>query len=74
MGTQVVSMEEMVEGLKTLPEQKLQEVSDFIDFLKWKEAVEFDEWALNLAKEKGFAHLSEEDVAKIIHEFRKESK
>ena len=32
--------------------------------------LEFDEWATNLAKEKGFHHLTEEDVARIVSDFR----
>jgi hypothetical protein len=32
--------------------------------------LEFDEWAMNLAKEKGFSHLTEEDVAQIVCDFR----
>ena len=68
----------VVAKLKVLPSEKQQEVLDFIEFLahkgssgqKAKAAVEFDEWAVNLAKEKGFAHLTEEDVAHIVRDFR----
>ncbi len=60
----------VVEKLKVLPSEKQQEVLDFIEFLEHKDAssqkakaeVEFDEWAVNLAKEKGFAHLTEEEL------------
>jgi len=32
--------------------------------------IEFDEWAMNLAKEKGFAHLTEQEVAEIVGDLR----
>jgi hypothetical protein len=35
-----------------------------------KEWLEFDEWAINLAREKGFANLTEGDVARIVSDFR----
>jgi hypothetical protein len=37
---------------------------------KAKEWLEFDEWAINLAREKGFANLTEGDVARIVSDFR----
>jgi len=49
---------------------------DFLDFLssggKAKEWLEFDEWALNLAKKKGFDRLTEDDVANIVSDLRSE--
>ena len=68
----------VMEKLKVLPSDKQQEVLDFVEFLehqgssgqKAKAEVIFDEWAANLAKEKGFAHLTEEDVAHIVRDFR----
>jgi len=58
-----------------LPPQLIQEVLDFIRFLRQKEEaktwIEFDEWALNLAKEKGFSNLSEKEIANIVESFRK---
>lgn len=49
---------------------------DFLDFLssggKAKEWLEFDEWALNLAKKKGFDRLTEDDVARIVSDLRSE--
>ena len=69
--------EEILEKYRKLPLQKKQEVIDFLEFLdsreKAKKWLEFDEWALNLAKERGFAHLTEEDVARIVSDFRGES-
>ncbi len=60
-----------------LPPQLAQEVLDFIEFLKQKEEtkkwVEFDEWALNLAKEKKFSNLTEKEVTNIVESFRKNS-
>ena len=71
----------VMEKLKVLPSEKQQEVLDFVEFLEHKGAsgrkaqaeVTFDEWAMNLAKEKGFAHLTEEDVALIVRDFRDQS-
>ena len=68
----------VIEKLKILPPEKQQEVLDFVEFLGQKgssnqragEEREFDEWAVNLAKEKGFAHLTEEDVSQIVRDFR----
>lgn len=76
MERQILVDEQIIQAVKKLPYQKIQEVLEYVDFLKWKEtkeAVEFDEWALNLAKERGFDHLNEEDVARIVHECRKET-
>jgi len=57
-----------------LPPELAQEVLDFIEFLKQKEEtktwVEFDEWALNLAKAKKFSNLTEKEVANIVKSFR----
>lgn len=39
---------------------------------KEKKWIEFDEWAINLAREKGFNHLTEEDVAEIVKAYRRE--
>jgi len=69
-----VSEEIILERLKRLSSDRKQEILDFLEFLeareKSKKWMEFDEWALNLAKEKGFAHLTEEDVARIVRDFR----
>jgi len=60
-----------------LPPELAGEVLDFIEFLKQKKEtkkwVEFDEWALNLAKEKKFLNLTEKEVANIVESFRKNS-
>ena len=69
--------EDVLEKYRKLPSQKKQEILDFLEFLesreKAKKWLEFDEWALNLAKDRGFAHLTEEDVARIVSDFRGES-
>jgi hypothetical protein len=69
-----VSEEIILERLKRLSSDRKQEILDFLEFLeareKSKKWMEFDEWALNLAKEKGFAYLTEEDVARIVRDFR----
>jgi hypothetical protein len=69
--------EEILEKYRKLPSQKKREIIDFLDFLESREQakkwLEFDEWALNLAKERGFAHLTEDDVARIVSDFRCEN-
>ena len=71
-------VEQLLDAVKDLPETRVLQVLDFAGFLKWqdeaqtREIIEFEAWAENLAKEKGFAHLSEEDVAYIVHEVRGE--
>ncbi len=66
--------EVILEKLRRLPLERKQEVLDFLEFQesreKTKEWLEFDEWAVNLAKEKGFFHLTEEDIARIVSDFR----
>jgi len=66
--------EVILEKLRRLSSDKKKEILDFLEFLevreKAKEWLEFDEWAINLAKEKGFANLTEEDVARIVSDFR----
>jgi hypothetical protein len=66
----------LLKAVEDLPEEQVLEVLDFARFLKWRElaqereVTEFEAWAENLAREKGFAHLKEEDVAQIVHELR----
>ena len=73
---QTVKWEEEVilEKLRRLSPERKKEILDFLDFLEYREGamrrLELDEWATNLAKEKGFHHLTEEDVAKIVSDFR----
>jgi len=68
---QIVKRKEEVilEKLQRLSPERKNEVLDFLEFLELREGavkwIEFDEWATNLAKEKGFHHLTEEDVASI---------
>jgi hypothetical protein len=66
--------EAILEKLRRLSLDKKREILDFLEFLetreKVKEWLEFDEWAINLAKEKGFANLTEGDVARIVSDFR----
>jgi hypothetical protein len=66
--------EAILEKLRRFSSDKKQEVLDFLEFLemreKAKEWLEFDEWAINLAKERGFDNLTERDVARIVSDFR----
>jgi hypothetical protein len=80
---------EKVQGAKTdqlfrvvglLPEEKVAQVLDFAQFILWQETkspdetTAFERWAEKLARNRGFAHLSEDDVACIVHESRAERK
>lgn len=73
---QAIELEDKVilEKLRGLSSERKKEVIDFLEFLELREKnkawLEFDEWAINLAKEKGFDHLTEEDVAQIVSDFR----
>ncbi len=64
----------VLNAFRNLSPEKKQEVVDFIEFIESKDRVtkwiEFDAWAANLAKEKGFDHLTEEDVAQIVEAHR----
>lgn len=66
--------EEVLQRLRNLPSTKRQEILDFLEFLEsrveLRQSLEFDEWAVNLAKEKGYAHLTEDDVASIVRDLR----
>lgn len=72
--TRELNEEVILEKLRRLPSERKQEILDFLEFLDSRERakgwLEFDEWAINLAKEKGFEHLTEEDIARIITDFR----
>jgi hypothetical protein len=65
----------LLERLRRLPREKQDAVMDFLEFLESRERakswLEFDEWARNLAKEKGFSHLTEEDIVQIVRDFRR---
>jgi len=70
----VKRQEEILEKIRKIPSQKIDEIIDFIDFLEQREKkkawIEFDEWAMNLAKEKGFNRLTEDDIAQIVKQHR----
>jgi hypothetical protein len=68
----------VLSAFRKLSPEKKQEVVDFIEFIESKDVatkwIEFDEWAANLAKENGFDHLTEEDVAQIVEAHRSASR
>lgn len=71
---QVNEEEIIIEKYRRLSPDKKQELLDFLESLESgetiKEWVEFDAWALNLARDKGFARLTEADIARIVSDFR----
>jgi len=70
----------LVKVVGLLPEEKVAQVLDFAEFILWQETrspdetTSFERWTERLAQDKGFAHLSEEDVAYIVHASRGERK
>ena len=68
----------VLERVSQLSAERLQEVLDFIEFLQQRDRrqrwVDFDEWAMNLAKERSFHHLTEEDVAQIVEAHRRQGR
>jgi len=66
--------QQILEKIQSFPPERLDEVLDFVEFIeqgeKRKPWIEFDEWAMDLAREKGFHHLTEEDVAEIVKQYR----
>ncbi len=64
----------VLEKLRRLRPEDRMEVIDFMDFLAHRDRArrweEFDQWAVNLAKAKGFQNLTEEDVARIVNDCR----
>ena len=68
----------ILDRVRKLSPERLREVLDFIEFLQQREWqqhwVGFDEWAMNLAKERGFQHLTEENVAQIVKVHRRRAR
>lgn len=64
----------IIEKFRRLSDEKKEEVINFLEFLESREKakawLEFDEWAINLAKQKGFYQLTEDDIARIVSDFR----
>jgi hypothetical protein len=78
MGQTMTDRDEMIlRKLRNLSAEKKREAIDFIEFLELRERtkkwVEFDEWAVNLAKERGFDRLTEDDVGRIVSDIRDHS-
>jgi hypothetical protein len=73
-------VDQLLRVVGLLPEEKVAQVLDFAQFILWQETKSSDEptaferCAEKLARDKGFADLSEEDVAYIVHESRAERK
>lgn len=69
-------MTQLIQVVGRLPEDKVSEVLDFAQFLLWQEskqngeATPFEVWAEGVAQAKGFAYMTEEEVARIVHESR----
>jgi len=69
-----ITKEKLKKEIDKLPPEMLREIQDFIEFFKEKQIkkdwIEFDEWAVNLAKEKGFSNLTEKDISEIVSAYR----
>lgn len=72
------TVEQIVKVVRLLPEEKAAEVLDFAQFLLHRSGSDEDRadafyaWAEELARSHGFDHLTEEDVAQIVHQSRQE--
>ncbi len=70
-------VEQLIRVISQLPEDKVSEVLDFARFLAWQQArvsdesTPFEQWAEKLAQERGFADLTDEDVAAILQSSRR---
>jgi hypothetical protein len=69
-----IKEEAILEKYRRLSPAVRREVVGFMDFLAKRNLaggwVEFDQWAMDLAKKRGFERLSEQDVARIVEDFR----
>lgn len=64
----------ILEKIRTFPPERIDEILDFIEFIDQREKrkawIELDEWAMNLARKKGFHHLTEEAIVEIVRQHR----
>lgn len=69
-------IDQLLTVAERLPEDRLAQVLDFARFLLWQavrspdEATSFELWAEGLARAKGFASLTEEEVARVVRQSR----
>ncbi len=65
----------IIDKLRALPPERVEEVLDFVEFVEQRVQrerwISFDEWAMNLARKRGFNHLTEDDVAQIVKTHRR---
>jgi hypothetical protein len=66
--------EKIIRSFRSLSPGKKRKAIDYLDLLasgkKAEDWIEFDEWSVNLAKKRDFDRLTEEDVARIVSDFR----
>jgi hypothetical protein len=69
--------EKIIRSFRSLSPTKKRQAVDYLDLLASgktaKAWVEFDAWAINLAKKKHFDRLTEDDVARIVSDLRSAS-
>ena len=63
--------EEFVPLLRRLRPEALDDFYRLVSGYLKGETLDFDAWALDLARRKGFDRLTEDDVAEIVHLYRK---
>jgi hypothetical protein len=68
-------VEELIHVIDQLPDDRVSDVLNFARFILWQikppdESTPFEIWAERLAQAKGFAYLTEEQVARVVHESR----
>lgn len=68
------TVQRVADSLRTLSEDDLQFIARIVQALGVQETAqdltEFERWAMELAKRNKFDHLTEEQVAEIVHTYR----
>lgn len=77
MPTRDETLQKVVESLETLSENDLQFIARIVQALGAQEPApeltEFDRWAMELARRNKFDQLTEDEIADIVHEYRRKA-
>lgn len=61
-----VIKEKLIEDIETLPEKRLKEVIDFVEYIKFKE----DDWFINLVNQRGRSAKTEKKAGKRLTQLK----
>jgi len=61
-----VIKEKLIEEIETLPEKRLKEVIDFVEYIKFKE----DDWFINLVNQRGRSAKAEKKAGKRLTQLK----